>query len=101
MTFRDFMWFLLVAPVWGLFLYAVGFAIWIFITDYVGFFRQRTLRNQPVDPKLLRCGFMRASTKKQIEKQKKRLRRCCEVRGKHVQRNSHFGLISHPLRMDE
>lgn len=93
--------FLLAAPVWALFLYSAGFGMWVLLTDYVGLFRRRMVRDQPADLQLLQRGFVRAAKKERIEKQKEHLRESCEVHGHHIQRNSHLGLSSHPLTMKE
>ena len=92
--------FLLAAPAWGLFLYAVGFGVRMYLDDLVcSFWRRKSFAQ--VDWSELEAGKIRPSTAEQIERQKERLHRTCTVRGYHTQRNSHMGLISHPLEMEE
>lgn len=94
------MMFLLAAPVWGLFLYAVGFGLRMYLGDLLSFFWRRKSPASP-DWTHLQEGNIRRATEEKIKKQKEHLQWSCQVRGFHTQRNSHMGLISHPLEMDE
>ena len=94
------MMFLFAAPVWGLFLYALGFGLRMYVDDLVCSFWRRKSRENP-DWSGLQAGKIRRSTGEKIETQKRRLQRSCTVRGYHTQRNSHMGLIGHPLKMEE
>jgi hypothetical protein len=100
MTLRGFMLFLLAAPAWGLFLYALGFGLRMYVDDLLcSFWRRKSLANP--DWSRLRAGEIQWATDEQIKRQREHLHRSCEVHGYHTQRNSPMALIGHPLKMDE
>lgn len=85
----------------GIFLYAIGWAIGVFLGDYGSLFFRPKSPLPPADWSALEQQTIPRASEQAIEHQKARLRESCELHGNYVQRNSAYSLSAHPLKLDE
>ncbi|WP_425617899.1 hypothetical protein NA78x_001589 [Anatilimnocola sp. NA78] len=78
-----------------------GCVMWRGFCDYAELFRRRPPVAGPVDWAVLENGQLPRSDKATHDRVKAKFSHSCEIRGRCVPRVGRYGLISHPLQMDE